>query len=74
MKCKVAAREDVVTEHCTYCDYCVEDLDHHCPWSSKCIARGNMCYFRLFLATTCAVAVFVFLAAMFLAAKYSDLK
>mmetsp|Transcript_34243 Transcript_34243/g.45150 ORF Transcript_34243/g.45150 Transcript_34243/m.45150 type:complete len:138 (-) Transcript_34243:254-667(-) len=35
--CKTIARKDVYTEHCSFCDYCCEELDHHCPWSSKCI-------------------------------------
>ena len=59
-KCKVIARKDVETEHCTFCDYCVEKLDHHCPWSSKCIGRGNECFFKVFLAFLTACLVFAF--------------
>lgn len=66
-KCKVVSRKDVVTEHCDYCDYCIEELDHHCPWSSKCIARGNMLPFKIFLGMTCVLAVYTFLAAMYCA-------
>jgi len=28
---------------------CIEDLDHHCPWSSKCIGGGNIKAFYVFL-------------------------
>ena len=34
------------TSHCYDCDACVEELDHHCPWTGKCIGkyyRSNMC-------------------------------
>ena len=45
--------------HCYECDICVEGsnnlkigFDHHCPWTSKCIGKGNIKYFYLFLAMT----------------------
>ena len=53
------------TEHCTYCDYCVESLDHHCPWSSKCIARGNMPCFKAFITGTIMALCFVIVGCMF---------
>ena len=30
------------TQHCYDCGLCVEQLDHHCPWSGKCIGKGNI--------------------------------
>ena len=38
------------TAHCYTCGRCVLDLDHHCPWTGKCIGKGNMFVFNLFLA------------------------
>mmetsp|Transcript_43287 Transcript_43287/g.135503 ORF Transcript_43287/g.135503 Transcript_43287/m.135503 type:complete len:152 (+) Transcript_43287:376-831(+) len=46
-------------QHCYDCDVCVEDLDHHCPWSGKCIGRRNLVYFRAFLALLTFHIVFV---------------
>lgn len=40
--CKIIIRAGSDTEHCPDCDICIEGMDHHCPWSSKCIGRGNL--------------------------------
>ena len=32
-------------EHCEDCQVCVDGIDHHCVFFSKCIAKNNLCYF-----------------------------
>ena len=38
--------------HCGRCDVCIEGYDHHCPWISKCIGKGNLSFFNIFLCIT----------------------
>jgi hypothetical protein len=37
------------TEHCDDCGVCIQEYDHHCPWTGKCIGRGNINFFYSFL-------------------------
>jgi len=45
--------------HCYDCGVCVHNLDHHCPWTGKCIGRDNIKYFHAFLTMLCCQVVFV---------------
>ena len=37
----------------------LSQLDHHCPWTGKCIGKRNLWMFYAFLVTTCASIAFV---------------
>ena len=58
--------------HCLKCNVCIEGnipiiilkyyyligWDHHCPWTTKCIGKGNILYFYLFLLLTLFLIVY----------------
>jgi len=44
--------------HCGMCGVCVEELDHHCVFYGKCIARDNIDSFNQ--AICCFIASMLF--------------
>ena len=56
-------------KHCEICKCCCEGLDHHCPWTSKCVGRGNIFYFHGMLVMVCVVFVYLIIAVLVLGPK-----
>lgn len=67
-KCKIYVNSDT-TYHCYYCDICIIDHDHHCPWTSKCIGRKNLISFYVFVTSTFVLFLFMFFTGIFSISK-----
>ncbi len=63
-KSLIDSQSELITYHCGDCGVCIEGYDHHCPWTSKCIGKGNLKAFYVFVSSTiiyflyCLAAVF----------------
>ncbi|TYZ58077.1 hypothetical protein PybrP1_006043 [[Pythium] brassicae (nom. inval.)] len=53
--------------HCSDCGVCIAQLDHHCPWTGKCIGGRTLRWFYVFLA---CVSVHVVLVGVTAATSY----
>ena len=49
----------VTAKHCYECGVCVDNLDHHCPWTGKCIAKKNLTTFYVFIWSLVLHLIFV---------------
>ena len=64
-KCNIVMDLDKGTEHCVECGICVMNNDHHCPWTSKCVGKGNIFYFNAMLVMISIVFFYVIFAFVF---------
>ena len=47
--CKMWVSREKKTLHCSDCNICIEGMDHHCPWTGKCIGKRNLLSFYIFV-------------------------
>ena len=50
--------------HCYECQVCIDDLDHHCPWTGKCIGKRTLFFFHAFLICLSVHILFVVVGAI----------
>jgi len=48
-KCNITVPKKYNIQHCYDCNICVMELDHHCPWTGKCIGKNNIYSFYIFI-------------------------
>jgi hypothetical protein len=54
--------------HCFECGFCVLELDHHCPWTGKCIGWKTLKSFYAFLVSLSVLISYVILLVIITAA------
>lgn len=47
--------------HCTFCNGCVEELDHHCIYLGCCIYKNNIIDFYKFISSVAILCIFGFI-------------
>lgn len=56
--CKMWVNKEKNVSHCMICNICIEENDHHCVWTSKCIGDKNIHSFNIFVIFTCILIVY----------------
>ena len=51
--------------HCNLCECCCEGYDHHCPWTSKCVGKGNIFYFNTTITLISIIFFYLIIAFAF---------
>ena len=59
-RCNIIVPKELDVSHCSDCDICVMEQDHHCPWTGKCIAKYNLKTFYVFVNSLLVYIINIF--------------
>ena len=60
-KCNILIPKELKVVHCTICEVCVREQDHHCPWTGKCIGTYNLVSFYVFVNSLLVFLIMIFI-------------
>ena len=61
-------------KHCSECNVCVKDIDHHCPALRKCVTKKNFVFFILLVISIATFYAFGLANLIFLIKEYNKKK
>lgn len=68
-RCGIVIKPGERTYHCDDCGICIIGYDHHCPWTSKCIGKGNLTGFYIFVTFTMILFGYLIFAVSMISSK-----
>ena len=57
--CQFYVKNSNYVSHCTDCDICIENHDHHCPWTGHCIGKNNYISFYIFIGSSVCIILYL---------------
>ena len=57
--CQFYVKNSNYVSHCTDCDICIENQDHHCPWTGHCIGKNNYYSFYIFIGSSFCIILYL---------------
>ena len=60
--CHFYVKNNRYATHCSSCDICIENFDHHCPWTGHCIGKNNYYSFYAFVIFSFSIIIYIAVA------------
>lgn len=71
--CQFYVKKNKYVTHCNDCDICIENQDHHCPWTGHCIGKNNYYTFMIFIGASFSIIIYL-ATAIFLGVSHLNKK
>ena len=69
--CHFYVKKSRNVHHCYDCNICIENQDHHCPWTGHCIGKNNIISFYIFVTFSFLIIIYLAFAICIGASQYN---